>query len=186
MEMRCRVVGCVRLLLAGAALLVPVAAQEAREAGAVQVKRPNLVVGDLDRSLRLYRDILGFTVFAVGESKPDSYSYPVFGFPPEARLRMATLSTKTQVRTLALTELRGAKVPPRTLPHRAAVVIEVKGIDRVIERIRAEGLRVVPATISKTPEGQTFVEQAFEDYDGHLIVLYEIRADAGGSAPKVP
>jgi len=27
---------------------------------------------------------------------------------------------------------------------------------------------------SKTPEGMTFIEQAFEDFDGHLIVLYEI------------
>lgn len=178
MVMLCRTVGCLRVLLIGAALFVPAVAQEAGEQGAIQVKRPNLVVSDLDRSLRLYRDILGFTVFAVGESKPDSYSYPVFGFPPEARLRMATLSTKTQVRTLALTELRGAKVPPKTHPHRAAVVIEVQGIERVIERIRAEGLRIVPATTSKTPEGQTFIEQAFEDYDGHLIVLYEMRADA--------
>lgn len=176
MVMLRRMIGCSRMLLVGAALLVPAAAQEALEQGAVQVKRPNLVVSDLDRSLRLYRDILGFTVFAVGESKPDSYSYPVFRFPPEARLRMATLSTKTQVRTLALTELRGAQVPAQTHPHRAAVVIEVKGIERVIERIRAEGLHVVPPTTSKTPEGQTFVEQAFEDYDGHLIVLYEIRA----------
>ena len=25
------------------------------------------------------------------------------------------------------------------------------------------------------PEGMTFIEQAFEEYDGHLIVLYEMR-----------
>jgi len=143
--------------------------------GAVQIKRPNLVVADLDRSLHLYRDILGLKVFQIGESKPDSYSYPVFKFPKEAKLRMATLSTETQVRTLALTEMKGAALPAKSVPHRTAVVIEVKGIERIIERVRAEGLHVVPPTTSKTPEGLTFIEQAFEDYDGHLIVLYEMR-----------
>ena len=42
-------------------------------------------------------------------------------------------------------------------------------------RAMAEGLAVVPPKPSKTPEGLTFIEQAFEDHDGHLVVLYEIR-----------
>jgi len=165
------------LLVTVLAAAAPATAQPvgAAPAGAVQIKRPNLVVGDLDRALRLYRDILGFKVFAVETSGPDSYSYPVFGFPRGARLRMATLSTDTEVRTLALTELQGASLPPAPAPHRAAVVIEVRGIDRIAARISAEGLKTVPPKTSKTPEGLAFVEQAFVDFDGHLIVLYEMR-----------
>jgi len=144
--------------------------------GAVQIKRPNLVVVDLDRSLRIYRDILGFKVFAVSESGPDSYSYPVFHFPANAKLRMATLNTNTGVRILALTEMTGAPLPPKSVPHRVALVIEVMDIDQIIQRVREEGLPVVPPKSSKTPEGTTFIEQAFEDHDGHLIVLYELRA----------
>jgi catechol 2,3-dioxygenase-like lactoylglutathione lyase family enzyme len=144
--------------------------------GAVQIKRPNLVVSNLERSLKVYRDILGFRVFAVTESGPDSYSYPVFQFPKQAKLRMATLNTETGVRILALTEMTGAPLPPKPVPHRDAIVIEVKGIEQIIERVKAEGLTVVPSKPSKTPEGLTFLEQAFEDHDGHLIVLYEMRA----------
>ena len=162
------------LLLAVVLATAPAAAQAPPVAGAVQIKRPNLVVSDMDRALRVYRDILGFKVFALEPSGPESYSYPVFQFPKDAKLRMATLSTDTAVRILALTELTGAPLPPKPVPHRDAVVIEVKGIERIIERVKAEGLHVVPPKTSKTPEGMTFIEQAFEDFDGHLIVLYEI------------
>lgn len=157
-----------------APLLASAAAQTA--GGAVQIKRPNLVVSEMDRALRVYRDILGFKVFAVSESGQDSYSYPVFQFPRDAKLRMATLSTETGVRILALTELQGAPLPPKPVPHRDAIVIEVKGIEAIIARVKAEGLHVVPPRASKTPEGQMFIEQAFEDHDGHLVVLYEMRA----------
>jgi catechol 2,3-dioxygenase-like lactoylglutathione lyase family enzyme len=143
--------------------------------GVVQVKRPNLVVADMDRALRVYRDILGFKVFALDPSGPESYSYPVFKFPKDGKLRMATLNTPTGVRVLALTELKGAPLPPEPLPHRSAIVVEVKGIEQIMARVAAEGLAVVPPKPSKTPEGLTFIEQAFEDHDGHLVVLYEIR-----------
>lgn len=169
-----RVAGCAALV---AACSAPGRAQptDTPAAGVVQIKRPNLVVTDLDRSLRLYRDVLGFTVFAIGESGPDSYSYPVFGFPKDGRLRMATLSTASELRVLALTELKGAPLPAAPRPHRHAVVVEVKGLESIIERVRGLGLTVVTPRQSSTPEGQTFVEQALEDFDGHLVVLYEIR-----------
>ena len=153
----------------------PASAQPAPAPGAVQIKRPNLVVADMDRALRVYRDILGFTVFANEASGPESYSYPVFKFPKEARLRMATLSSATGVRILALTELTGAPLPPKPVPHRDAIVVEVRGIEQIMEKVKAEGLPTVPPKSSKTPEGLTFIEQAFEDHDGHLVVLYEMR-----------
>lgn len=170
----CRVAAGLIVLLLFGPLASGAAAQPA--SGAIQIKRPNLVVSDLDRALRVYRDILGFKVFAVTDSGPDSYSYPVFQFPKDAKLRMATLSTDTGVRILALTELSGSPLPPKPVPHRDAIVIEVRGIEEIIARARAAGLHVVPPRTSKTPEGQTFIEQAFEDADGHLVVLYEMRA----------
>ncbi len=167
----------VRVIVACLVVLVSLSAQSAAQgtAAAVQIKRPNLIVSDLDRALTVYRDILGFTVFAVDASGPDSYSYPVFLFPKEAKLRMATLNTATGVRILALTEITGSPLPPHTVPHRTAIVIEVKGIEQIVSRLTAAGLKVVPAKTSKTPEGMTFTEQAFEDHDGHLVVLYEMR-----------
>lgn len=123
----------------------------------------------------MYRDILGFKVFSLDASTTESYSYPVFRFPKTARLRMAMLSTETGVRVLALTEPKGVALPPVPDPRRDALVIEVRGIEQLAARLKAEGLTVLPPTTSKTPEGKTFIEQGFDDYDGHLIVLYEMR-----------
>ena len=57
------------------------------DVAAVRFQRTNLVVRDLDRALAIYRDVLGFEVDYQKTSAPDSYSYRVFGFPPEAVLR---------------------------------------------------------------------------------------------------
>ena len=97
------------LLAGGAARSEPAAAPE------VALKRVNLLVRDLDRSLAVYRDILGFRVFAISESGPQSYSYPVFRLPPQAKLRFCTLDSSTEVRAkleaagLAVVEPRSSK-----------------------------------------------------------------------------
>ena len=51
------------------------------------VKRGNFVVADIDRALTIYRDILGLTAGPVQPSSDDSYSYPVFKIPREAKMR---------------------------------------------------------------------------------------------------
>ena len=58
----------------------------------IRFQRGNIVVADMDRSLEVYRDILGLTVEYTKESEPTSYSYPVFEIPREAKLRFATLN----------------------------------------------------------------------------------------------
>jgi hypothetical protein len=45
--------------------------------GIPHVKRPTLLVADLERSLTVYRDVLGFEAGAVVDASPDSFSYPV-------------------------------------------------------------------------------------------------------------
>ena len=52
------------------------------------VKRPNLVVSDIERSLTIYRDILGLDASDISTSSATSYSYPVFKIPggrPDSR-----------------------------------------------------------------------------------------------------
>ena len=146
----------------------------------LHVKRPNLVVADMDRALSVYRDILGFTVSNLSTSGPQSYSYPVFRFPAEARLRFATLDTPNEVRALALTEVRGIDLPARPLPHRTAVVVRVADLAGTITRIDALGLATVAPRRAVSSDGDGFVEQAFTDFDGHLIVLYQLVDGDGG------
>ncbi len=144
--------------------------------GSVLFKRTTLVVADMDRSLGIYCDILGFTLHTpVSESGPDSYSYPVFRIPPEAKIRFVTLDSRTQERTLALTEVTGVPLPRPSQPLMSAAVIRVPNIAAAMEKIRALGLETTEPKTVRTPDGKlSFIEQAFVDFDGHLIVLYQL------------
>ncbi|MEQ8510801.1 MAG: VOC family protein [Rhodospirillaceae bacterium] len=136
-------------------------------------KRINLCVSDLDRSLAIYCDILGFTIDYQKVSDEDSYSYPVFTFPKEAKLRFATLNSKSQERTMALTEVKGIELPPMPVPRMVAAVINCPEFDAVLEKVAAAGLEVVPPQILPNPDGTAKGrESAFIDPDGHLIVIY--------------
>lgn len=139
------------------------------------LKRINLCVADMERSLKVYRDILGFTVNHLKDSASDSYSYPVFGFPKEAKLRFATLDSPTQERTLAITEVRGIALPRPPEPHMSATIINCPNFDEVVGKAKAMGLKVVPEQPLPGPDGKPKGrETAFVDPDGHLIVLYKL------------
>lgn len=139
------------------------------------LKRINLCVADMERALKVYRDALGFTVSELKASLPTSYSYPVFAFPKEAKIRFATLDSPTQVRVMALTEVTGIALPPTPRPHMTATVLNCDDFDDVIAKVTALGLNVIPEQPLPGPDGKPKGrEVAFEDADGHLIVLYKL------------
>ena len=141
----------------------------------LHIKRPCLIVADLERSLTLYRDILGFRLDYVSTASPNSYLYSVFGLPEQARLTFAALSTESEPRALALTEVKGIELTPPSLPYRVALVIRVSNLTDAIERIRNLQLPVVEPNSFTTPPNLHFTEQAFRDYDAHVIMLYEMQ-----------
>ena len=140
----------------------------------VALKRVNLLVRDMQRSLAIYRDILGFRVFQCADSSPQSFSYPVFRIPPQAKLHFCTLDSSTEVRALALTQVTGIELPAHPPLHLSAPVIRIQKFDEVIAKLKAAGLDVVEPRRSKTAEGHEFTELAFTDPDGHLVVLYQL------------
>jgi len=140
----------------------------------VALKRVNLLVRDMQRSLAIYRDILGFRVFHCADSSPQSFSYPVFRIPTQAKLHFCTLDSSTEVRALALTEVRGVDLPAQPAMHLSAPVIRVQRFDEVLAKLRTAGLDVVEPRRSRTAEGHEFTELAFTDPDGHLVVLYQL------------
>lgn len=160
---------CGSLLVAG-----PARSEETVAAPEIALKRVNLLVRDMQRSLAVYRDILGFRVFQCSDSTPQSFSYPVFRLPPQAKLHFCTLDSSTEVRALALTEVTGVELPPQPAIRLSAPVIRVGHLDEVRTRLEAAGLDVVEPRRSKTAEGREFVELAFIDPDGHLVVLYQL------------
>ncbi len=145
----------------------------AKNSESVYFKRSTLLVSDLEQSLKVYRDILGFEVFQIKDSDKDSFSYPVFKIPVEADIRFATLSSPSQVRTLGLTEVKGIRLPRLSSPIMSSLVIKVDNLEEKIAKIQSLGLET---TGLKEDQGNdfSFLEQAFIDFDGHLTVLYQI------------
>lgn len=149
----------------------------AKPAPGLHVKRPCLLVADLERSLQLYCDILGFRLDYVGEASPQSYLYTVFQLPPEARLRFAALSSDREERALALTEVKGLALAPAVPPFLGATVIQVAGVPPLLSEIAALGLTILPPSHFTAPPNLRFTEQAIHDFDGHLLVLYDVKAE---------
>ena len=149
--------------------------QRLTDANDLRVQRATLCVADIDRSLRLYRDILGFTVDFVKDSDADSYSYPVFSIPREAKIRFCVLSANTdQPRSLALTEITGTPLPRPPEPRLNALVLHVQDIDGALEKLAADGHTIYPEDKLVTQDGREGREIGFLDHDGHLIVIYRI------------
>ena len=146
----------------------------AQQSGPVRFQRANLVVRDIARSLAFYRDLLGFEVAFIKDSPDDSYSYPVFEIPKHARLRFCVLSTATQPRVLALTEVTGIELPASPLPRLGAIVLEIENVDEVLAALDRAGHRVYPEERLVTQDGRVGREIGCVDPDGHLVVLYRI------------
>lgn len=89
-------------------------------------------------------------------------------------MRYTYLGEPGENRVFGLTEVKNVDLPkPADLPHMSASVIGVSGLEDKIKKIEALGLDVTNSKIAGGAEFR-FMEQAFVDYDGHLIVLYEI------------
>lgn len=138
-------------------------------------KRQLYVVTDMDRALTLWRDVIGLQAGAITVSGPNSYSREVFNVPARARMRFCTLSAgPTQVRTLALLEVTGVRLPRKTGIRNTGAVINANGrLAQIITRARAMGLTVFSPRELATADQGTGTEQGFLDWDGNVIVLYE-------------
>lgn len=138
----------------------------------LRFQRANFVVGDLDKSLSFYRDVLGFDVTFVKDSSPDSYSYEVFQLPKKP-MRFAVLSTPEQRNVMALTEIKGG-LGYVSEHRRSAIILEIPEIDRVVAGAKALGLTVYPEDKLITKDGREGREIGIADFDGNLVVIYLI------------
>lgn len=140
----------------------------------VRFQRGNHVVADLDRALAFYEGVLGFDVNFALPPNPNSYSYPVFDIPREAVMRFCVLSTATQERVMALTEIKGVDLAPTPHPRRSAIVLEIDDPDAVMAGARALGLTVYDEEVLHTKDGRTGREIGIVDADDNLVVIYKI------------
>ena len=139
----------------------------------LRFQRANFIVKDIEKSLTLYRDVLGFELAFIKDSPDDSYSYPVFEIDTAHKLRFAVLGTADQVRVMALTEVP-ADLPAVPNPRRAAIVLEVGDVDAVCENARAAGCKVYEEEQLHTHDGRVGREVGIVDFDDNLVVIYKI------------
>jgi catechol 2,3-dioxygenase-like lactoylglutathione lyase family enzyme len=142
----------------------------------VRFQRANFCVQNLERSYKFYCDVLGMSVTFEKDSEPDSYSYPVFGIDKKHVLRFSILSTPSQPRVMALTEIQDEKLGTAPLPRRAAIVLDIVDIDGVVAGSKALGLEVFEEDALETHDGRTGREVGIVDHDGNLVVIYNIPA----------
>jgi len=142
----------------------------------VLLKRGALVVSDLDRAFKIWIDLFGMEVDSLIEQSPDSLAYDLFDVPKGAQTRFATLNAgDQQVRTLGMLEVKGVDYPSQTGIRRGGVVMNANGrldaIRAALPELGLAMLREKPLTV----EGQgTGTETGFYDWDGNLIVLYQL------------
>ncbi len=139
----------------------------------LRFQRGNYVVRDLEKSLTFYREVLGFEVAFILDSPDDSYSYPVFEIDRSNKMRFAVLSTESQERVMALTEVP-SEVPKVPFPRRAAIVLEVGDVDAVCTGAAELGLKVYEEEELHTHDGRVGREVGIVDFDGNLVVIYRI------------
>ncbi len=140
----------------------------------VHLQRSSVLVSNLDKSLQVYRDILGFKVAAIGESDSTSYVYTVFNIPKTAKIRIATLNSTDQKRIINLKEVTGVKLPkPPLQPYMSTVLIRVDNIEVIMEKIKDLGLKHTRQHVVKGSR-ISYKEQAFVDPDGHLVAVYQL------------
>lgn len=140
----------------------------------IRFQRGNFVVADLDRALTFYRGVLRFEVAYTKGHNPDSYSIPVFNIPDGAELGFCTLSTRDQVRVMALTEIKGVALPPVPPPRRSAIVLDVADPDAIIAGAQSLDLTVYPEERLETNDGRIGREIGIVDFDDNLVVIYTI------------
>jgi catechol 2,3-dioxygenase-like lactoylglutathione lyase family enzyme len=138
-------------------------------------------VADLERSLRFYRDLLGFAV---------EHELTVEGEPTDTLLRLRG----TKLRALYLTrdgvriELLHFASPPAPPPRERAMnehglthlSFRVADLDAMVAGLRAAGVRVLEETVLRFPEFQS-AACFIVDPDGQLIEL--VQAPGDPSAP---
>ncbi len=133
--------------------------------------RSNFIVRDLDRALRVYRDILGFKVDAIAPAS--TFMDDVLNIPAEAETRIAFLSSvEGEFGNIGMTEIKGVDLPATTGIHPSVLIVEVqRDMQDLSDRLKAEGCQVEGIYELSNPSR---TEILFTDLDGHRVILMKL------------
>lgn len=142
----------------------------------IRFQRANFLVSNIEAALRFYVDVLGMEVAFRKPHRDESYSHVVFGLDRASPIGFVALSTPTQPRVMALTEVAG--LTRLTPPRRSTIVLHVDDPDAVVARAQAGGYEVFAEEKLLTHDGRVGREIGILDADGNLVVIYRITSEA--------
>ena len=143
----------------------------------LSVAKTSLIVADLDRSLRIYADGLGFTVNFIKPMAAGAFGHQIVGVPEGGRLRFAGLSgSGAQEGSFGLGEITGVALGAPGAIATSLLVIHLPALDEAMRRLsRIPGVTLIPER--PMIGGGAGREGAFVDPDGRRIVLYRLAGD---------
>lgn len=148
-----------------------------------QIQHVGLSVASIDRSLAIYRDILGMEVALDMELPPDhvkAHFQDVFSLEHK-KLRVAVVKSATGI---WLELFQFSEPDPQPVPADAKfsrigicqIALEVKDINEVVKKLEAAGITFIhPLFKTEMPTGFKCKFRSFRDPDGILIELVEAR-----------
>ena len=170
------------ILIALAILILPVAV----EAGSHTAGRPpvvladvdpyahrtNFLVADLDRTFRVYRDILGFEVNAVAGPITE-FMHDVLNIPAEADTRIAFVSSVPgKFGNIGFTEVKGVDLPQQSGLYPSVLIIEVqRDLEPLRDQLIEAGCEIQKIYRLSNPARN---ELLFTDNDGHRVILMQL------------
>lgn len=166
-----------RIFLSAAFILMALASLTTAQAAesTISLKRVPIVVSDMERSLKVYRDILKLTVESDNLMTPNAHDERVFNVPPGGLSRSVKFNLgPDQVRAIGLFEIKSYRGRSAEEIHDHGVVFRTTRIDDIYAQVKAGGYRVVDFVDLKTNAGEMGRELTFLDPDGHLVLVYQI------------
>lgn len=139
-----------------------------------RLQRTTYVVSDVEKSLKFYRDVLGYKVDFIKPYGKGTYPYDIFDLAPEVDLDFYVLGTHEQPKSLGLLGVRNSKPQQAECQRRCCLIINVSDFDGVIEGAHKLGLKLYDEYPLETHDGRQGREQGILDFDGNLTVVYSI------------
>lgn len=149
-----------------------VSEQTAEEYTGAKIRRWSPIVSNLDDTMRLFTDILGFELASLTNDPQTSYVFDMFNIDRSVVTRHAVFHAGPDQRVLSVVEVPGlAPVRSGEQVRRSALLINANGrFDEIRALLSESGYE----TIAPHRLGSEGIEMGFIDRDGHLYALYEI------------
>ncbi|MDJ0654492.1 MAG: VOC family protein [Xanthomonadales bacterium] len=147
----------------------------------LRIKRPLVIVSNLERSLEFYVDVVGLEVYEIApyyNRDPQSLGYQLFNVPVGARKRMATLNTSDEVRGLTIQEIKDMEFEFTGTPRAFTILFETDDLVGIRARAAAGGFNVVEPVIVEIPATNVaprlrFMEFGIIDPDNHVVSFFQ-------------